>query len=43
VAKVTGRVAFYNELVDVTVDGVAVPRPVSVFSAPAQRPGSSED
>lgn len=40
VGKVAGRVAFYNELVDITVDGVLQPRPVSVFSAAANRPGS---
>jgi hypothetical protein len=32
-------VAFYNELVDLTVDGVALARPESVFSARAARPG----
>lgn len=41
VATVAGRVAFYNECVDITLDGVAVPRPVSPFSKPTQRPGSS--
>lgn len=40
VSRIADRIAFYNELVDITVDGVAQPRPVSVFSAPANRPGS---
>jgi uncharacterized protein (DUF427 family) len=40
VAKVAGRIAFYNELVDITLDGVPQPRPVSVFSAAANRPGA---
>ena len=40
VAEVAGRVAFYNELVDLTVDGVLQPRPESPFSNPAQRPGA---
>lgn len=40
VGAVAGRIAFYNELVDITVDGVEQPRPHSVFSAPAQRPGA---
>lgn len=34
VGLVAGRLAFYDEHVDVTVDGVEVPRPVSPFSAP---------
>jgi uncharacterized protein (DUF427 family) len=38
VAKVAGLVAFYNELVDVTVDGVRQERPESPFSAKAHRP-----
>lgn len=33
VAAIKDRVAFYNEFVDLTVDGVAQPRPVSPFSA----------
>ncbi len=40
VGKVAGLVAFYNELVDLTVDGVPRPRPVSVFSAKENRPTS---
>jgi uncharacterized protein (DUF427 family) len=40
VAKVAGLIAFYNELVDITVDGVAQPRPVSPFSEAANRPAS---
>ncbi len=40
VAKIAGAIAFYNELVDITIDGVPQDRPVSVFSAPANRPGS---
>jgi uncharacterized protein (DUF427 family) len=41
VAKVAGLVAFYNEMVDITLDGVPQARPVSVFSSPANRPLSS--
>lgn len=40
VGKIAGRIAFYNELVDVIVDGVTQERPVSVFSMAANRPGS---
>ena len=40
VGRIQGRICFYNELVDLTVDGIARPRPVSVFSVPAHRPGS---
>jgi uncharacterized protein (DUF427 family) len=40
VGAVAGRVAFYNELVDISVDGVLQERPESPFSAPAQRPGA---
>jgi uncharacterized protein (DUF427 family) len=40
VAKVAGRIAFYNELVDITIDGVRQPRPVSPFSARRHRPTS---
>jgi uncharacterized protein (DUF427 family) len=40
VAKVAGLISFYNELVDITVDGVRQPRPRSVFSARANRPTS---
>jgi uncharacterized protein (DUF427 family) len=32
VASIAGLVAFYNELVDITIDEVAVPRPRSIFS-----------
>jgi uncharacterized protein (DUF427 family) len=38
VAEIAEMVAFYNERVDITVDGVALERPASPFSAPAQRP-----
>ncbi len=40
VQKVAGMVAFYNELVDLTVDGERLERPVSPFSEAAHRPGS---
>jgi uncharacterized protein (DUF427 family) len=40
VAKVAGMVAFYNELVDITVDEVLQPRPESPFAAKANRPTS---
>jgi uncharacterized protein (DUF427 family) len=40
VGKVAGLVAFYNELVDITVDGVPQPRPRSVFSVKKNRPAS---
>jgi uncharacterized protein (DUF427 family) len=40
VAKVAGMVAFYNELVDITVDDVPQRRPRSPFSAKANRPTS---
>jgi uncharacterized protein (DUF427 family) len=40
VHKIKDRVAFYNELVDITIDGVKQDRPVSVFSAKANRPGA---
>lgn len=39
VEKIAGRIAFYNELVDITVDGVIQQRPVSIFSTAANRPG----
>jgi len=39
VGAVAGRVAFYNELVDITVDGVRQQRPESPFSSREQRPG----
>ena len=38
VAKVAGLMAFYNELVDITVDGVRQQRPESPFSVQANRP-----
>ena len=37
VQRIQDRVAFYDELVDVTVDGVRQPRPVSPFSTAAHR------
>lgn len=40
VGKVAGRIAFYNELVDLTVDGLLLPRPTSPFSDPGNRPGT---
>ena len=40
VEKIKDRVAFYNEMVDTTVDGVPQQRPVSVFSSRTNRPGS---
>ncbi len=40
VAKIGGMVAFYNELVDLTVDGVRLERPMSPFSDPDHRRGS---
>lgn len=40
VGAVAGRVAFYNELVDLVVDGVRLERPRSPFSDPGQRPGA---
>ncbi|WP_210441537.1 DUF427 domain-containing protein [Nocardioides xinjiangensis] len=40
VGAIAGRVAFYDELVDVSVDGVPRQRPESPFSTPAQRPGA---
>jgi uncharacterized protein (DUF427 family) len=40
VTRVAGMVAFYNELVDLTVDGERQERPVSPFSRAAGRPGS---
>lgn len=38
IGKVAGLMAFYNELVDMTVDGELLPRPVSVFSEAGNRP-----
>lgn len=40
VGKVAGLVAFYNEMVDVTVDGTRAERPTTIFSSPAHRPVS---
>ncbi len=40
VGHIKDMVAFYNELVDVEVDGVAQDRPVSPFSSKEHRPGS---
>jgi uncharacterized protein (DUF427 family) len=40
VGKIAGRVAFYNELVDITLDGVIMDRPVSPVSRAGNRPGS---
>ncbi|MGI8456975.1 MAG: DUF427 domain-containing protein [Propionibacteriaceae bacterium] len=37
---IAGRICFYNELVDLTVDGVELPRAVSPFSETKHRPGS---
>jgi uncharacterized protein (DUF427 family) len=37
VGRIRDRIAFYDELVDVTVDGVPQPRPVSPFSEAAHR------
>lgn len=41
VRQVVGRVAFYNEMVDITVDGAMMDRPVSPFSQASHRPDSS--
>jgi len=38
VGKVAGMVAFYNEMVDITVDGVPQERPMTIFSSRAHRP-----
>jgi len=40
VEAVQGRVCFYNELVDLRVDGVLLGRPESPFSRSEQRPGA---
>ena len=40
VHHIKGRVAFYNELVDIEVDGVLQDRPRSPFSVDANRPSS---
>lgn len=39
-AAITDLVAFYNEVVDITVDGVPQPRPVSEFSAGLAAPSA---
>jgi hypothetical protein len=39
VGAIGGRIAFYNEIVDLRVDGVLLERPESPFSKPEQRPG----
>ena len=41
VGKVAGLVAFYNEMVDIVLDGVPQDRPVTFFSSRAHRPDSS--
>lgn len=38
VARIKGRIAFYNESVDITVDGEPQPRPHSIFSKTGNRP-----
>jgi uncharacterized protein (DUF427 family) len=40
VGRIADRVAFYDELVDVRVDGQLRERPVSPFSSASFRPGS---
>ncbi len=40
VGKIAGRIAFYNELVDLTVDGVRLDRADSVFKRREHRPGA---
>lgn len=40
VQQVAGLVAFYDELIDLTVDGEQQERPVSPFSEAAHRPGT---
>lgn len=40
VQRVAGLVAFYNELLDLTVDGVRLDREDSPFSDPSHRPGA---
>lgn len=40
VGAIAGRIAFYNELVTMEVDGVRLPPATSIFSDPAQRPTS---
>ena len=38
VARIVDRIAFYNELVDIVIDGVPQPRPESIFSKAGNRP-----
>lgn len=38
VGKIAGRIAFYNELVDISIDGVPQERARSIFSDEKQRP-----
>jgi uncharacterized protein (DUF427 family) len=40
VGRIAGLIAFYNELVDITVDGVPQERPRSIFSQAGNRPTS---
>jgi uncharacterized protein (DUF427 family) len=40
VGRIKDMVAFYNEIVDIEIDGVAQKRPVSPFSAKEHRPGA---
>lgn len=40
VARIKDRIAFYNESVDITVDGVTAARPRSIFSNTKNRPGN---
>lgn len=40
VARIQGMVAFYNEVVDLEVDGVRQDRPASPFAAKEHRPGA---
>ncbi|MBA8794619.1 uncharacterized protein (DUF427 family) [Friedmanniella endophytica] len=42
VQAIAGRIAFYNELIDITVDGVRLDRPTSPFSTREQRPRADD-
>ena len=42
VGAVADRISFYNEIVDIEVDGVRLERPESPFSKAAHRPGAGE-
>jgi uncharacterized protein (DUF427 family) len=42
VGAIAGRISFYNEIVDLRVDGVVLERPESPFSKAEQRPSSSD-